>query len=188
MNFFTVSSFKPLVCAAAMMVFVATPSVGSTEEPAPTPTPRPRTLAAFASRTTLDRSAVDDTTGHVTITSENLAGLAKGRSLTIGSLAAHGRSPTKSTGGIDKKERARWRARYQKQRDVIQKLERRRAMLEVEIDRIEDGSLNARNLARLDRAKAKLRLLNEDIRREKGELASIVREARGHGAQPDWFR
>ncbi|MFV2072072.1 MAG: hypothetical protein ACC742_05390 [Thermoanaerobaculales bacterium] len=188
MNLFTVSSFKPIVRAAAMIACVATPAVGSTDQPAATPTPRPRTLAAFASHRTLDRSAVDGTTGHVTITSENLAALAAGRSLTIGSPAVSGQSSAKPTAGVDKKERARWRARYQKQSKVIQKLEQRRAMLELEIDRIEDGGMNARNLARLDRAEAKLRLLDEDILGERRRLAKIVHEARSHGAQPGWFR
>ncbi len=71
---------------------------------------------------------------------------------------------------------------------MIAGVERRRSLLEVEIDRIEDGPLTAKNLARLDHAEAKARVLDDEIRRKRAELSRIVREARRHGAEPGWFR
>ena len=48
--------------------------------------------------------------------------------------------------------------------------------------------MNAERVARLDRARAKLRHVDRQIDQEKEILARIVRQARQHGAQPDWFR
>lgn len=188
MTFFTVSSLRPAVCALAVAASVASSLAAPTDEPTPSPTPRPGTLAAYASRTSLDRRAVDGETGRVIITSENLAELAEGGAMTVGAPTKGPPVPIGQRGGAEAGERGRWRGRYMKQSEVIAKLKRRRAGIEAEIDRINRESLSAQNLARLDRAREKLRLLDQEIRRERTELAKIVREARRHGAQPGWFR
>jgi len=185
---FTISPLSTMVCAVAMVASVTSSPASPTDEPTPTPTPRPGTLAAYASRTSLDRKAVDGETGQVTITSENLAELAEGGAMTIGPPAEGPPVPIGLRGGADPGVRTRWRARYMRQRRVITKIEGRRTKVEAEIDRIKRGSLSARNLARLDRAREKLQLLDGEIRRERVELGRIVREARRHGAQPGWFR
>jgi len=119
------------------------------------------------------------------ITNNNLEVFAAGGAVTLGSVSTHRSAPVTQP---DAAERARWRKAYHKQRGVIAGLERRRNLLEVEIDHIEDGQLTAKNLARLDHVEAKARVLDGEIRREQGELSRIVREARRHGAEPGWFR
>ena len=163
-----------------IVMLAATASI-ATENPAPTPTPRPGTLAAYAGRISLRQTE----TGGVTITNENLVELAAAGAVTFGAASTRGAAPPKQP---DAAERTRWRTAYRRQRQVITGLERRRALIEVEIDHIEDGGLTARSLARLDRAKEKARVLDEQIKRERGELVRIVREARRHGAEPGWFR
>ena len=147
----------------------------------PTPTPRPGTLAAYAGRISLRQTE----TGGVTITDENLAEFAARGAVTLGAASTRGAPPPKQP---DAAERTRWRTAYRRQRHVITGLERRRALIEVEIDHIEDGGLTAKSLARLDRAKEKARVLDEQIKRERGEFVRVVREARRHGAEPGWFR
>jgi len=155
------------------------------ENPEPSPTPQPGTLAAYACRVTLDPTITGGRAGPVTITNENLAELAAVGAVTLGAVSMRGAAPEKQP---DAGERTRWRTAYREQRLVITGLERRRALLEVEIDHIEDGGLTAKNLALLDRAEAKARVLDEEIKHERSELARIVREARRHGAEPGWFR
>jgi len=171
-----------LICVISVLAAAA--SVAA-ESPTPTPAPRPGSLAAYASRLTLNRPMAVDSSDHLMITNDNLQVFAAGGAVTLGSASTNGAAPTKQP---DAAERARWRKAYFKQRDVIAGVERRRTLLEVEIDQIEDGQLTPRNLARLDRAEAKARVLEEEIRHERGELAKIVREARRHGAEPGWFR
>jgi hypothetical protein len=173
---------------AVLSLALLAASFTAAEEPVPTPTPRPGTLAAYASRTPLDRTTADEETGRVTVTSENLKELAEGGRITLGAPLGGGPASRKTSAGPTDRERERWQDRYKKQRDVIAKLETRRSKLEVEIDHIKDGKLDVRNLARLDRAEAKLDLLDGEIRREQAALARIVRDARQHGAQPGWFR
>lgn len=173
-----------VLCVAA----VAATTFSAGAESTPTPTPRPGTLAAYASRTAINRTSVDAVTGQVTVTTENLEELAKGGTIIFGSPLV-GESATRETpAGPTERERELWRKRHQKQRAVIAKLEARRSKVEVEIDHIKDGKLTIRNLARLDRAEAKLSLIEGEIRREQAALAKIIREARQHGAQPGWFR
>ncbi len=166
-----------------IFALAATTSIAA-ENPTPTPTPRPGTLAAYAGGITLDRSKPGGDAGRVMITNENLAELAARGAVTLGAVSTRG-TPPKPPGAA---ERTHWRTAYRRQRQVITGLERRRAIIEVEIDHIEDGGLTARSLARLDHAKGKARVLDEQIKRERGELVRIVREARRHGAEPGWFR
>ena len=185
MDVFNLSQSKSMCHAMCVIsVFAAAASVAA-ENPTPTPTPRPGSLAAYASRLTLDRTRAGDGTDRLMITNDNLEVFAAGGAVTLGSVPTHSSAPAKQP---DAAERARWRKAYHVQRGVIAGLERRRALLEVEIDHIEDGQLTAKNLARLDRAEAKARILDGEIRRERGELSKIVREARRHGAEPGWFR
>ncbi|MCK5438304.1 MAG: hypothetical protein KAI97_00090 [Gemmatimonadetes bacterium] len=173
-------------CHAIFVISVlAAVSLVASESPTPTPAPRPGSLAAYASRLTLNRSRAGDGTDRLMITNDNLEVFAAGGAMTLGSAPTNGAASAKQP---DTAERARWRKAYHEQRKVIAGLERRRTLLEVEIDRIEDGQLTAKNLARLDHAETKARVLDEEIKRERGELGRIVREARRHGAEPGWFR
>ena len=170
------------MCPAMCLISVlAVAALVAAENPTPTPAPRPGTLAAYAGRISLRRTE----TGGVTITNENLAELAAEGAVTLGSVSTRVGAPLKQP---DAAERARWRTAYRRQRQVITGLERRRALIEIEIDHIEDGGLTAKSLARLDHAEGKARVLDEQIKRERGELVRIVREARRHGAEPGWFR
>jgi hypothetical protein len=171
--------------AIGVISVLAAAALVAAEHPTQTPTPRPDSLAAYARRITLDRSRAAEGSDRLTITNENLEVFAAGGAVTLGSVPAHSFAPATRP---DAAERARWRKVYHKQRGVIAGLERRRALLEVEIDHIEDGQLTAKNFARLDRAEAKLRVLDEEIKHERAELVRIVREARRHGAEPGWFR
>ena len=170
------------ICAISVL---AAASLVAAESPTPTPAPRPGSLAAYASRLALNRSRAVDGSDPLMITNDNLEVFAAGGALTLGSASTKGAAPAKPP---DAAERARWRKAYDKQREVFAGLERRRTLLEVEIDHIEDGQLTPKNLARLDRAEAKARVLDEEVERERRELAKIVREARRHGAEPGWFR
>jgi uncharacterized protein YqgV (UPF0045/DUF77 family) len=154
----------------------------------PTPTPRPGTLAAYASTTKLSRSSAADANGSVTLTNANLGEIAAEGSLTLGVATTDAGQRARSKAKGTDAERNRWRAAYSKQHEVIRGLGRRRAQLDIEIDHIEDQKLDVRTLARLERAKSKLRQLETQIEAERAELARIVREARRHGAEPGWFR
>jgi hypothetical protein len=182
LNFSQTKSMCHSICVISVLAAAA--SVAA-ENPTPTPAPRPGSLAAYASHFTLNRSRVGDGADRLMITNENLEVFAAGAAMTLGSAPTNGAAPAKQP---DAAERARWRKAYHEQRKVIDGLERRRTLLEVEIDRIEDGGLTAKNLARLDHAETKARVLDEEIKRERGELGRIVREARRHGAEPGWFR
>jgi hypothetical protein len=171
-----------VICVISML---AAPALVAAENPKPTPTPRPGTLAAYARRITLDRSRAGDAADRLMITNDNLEVFAAGAAVTLGSPPTGGTAPAQQP---DAAERARWRKAYHEQRKVIAGLERRRTLIEVEINHIEDGQLTTKSLARLDRAEAKVRSLDEEIKRERSELATIVREARHHGAEPGWFR
>ena len=172
-------------CHAMCAIWVLAATALAAAENPTKPTPPPGTLAAYASRLTLNRLKAGDGTDRLMITNENLEVFAAGGAVTLGSPPTGGTAPAKQP---DAAERARWRKAYHEQRKVIAGLERRRTLLEVEIDHIEDGQLTAKNLSRLDHAEAKARLLDGEIRRERGELSRIVREARRHGAEPGWFR
>lgn len=168
------------------VVFLATAN-GETAEPA-RPTPRPGSLGAYAETVSLNRFALGDGTGRVILTNENVAGLAADGSITLGTVTPAMSKELGSAGTVDSSERARWQATHRRQRQVIANLERRRLQLVTEIDQIEDLGLTAKTMARLDRAEAKLRLLDEEIAGERAALARIVRDARQRGAEPGWFR
>ncbi len=186
MNTLTLISPKMTLCEIGAFAMITVVHSVAAEDPATKATPAPGTLAAYARKTPLNGSALRDDSGRLTLTNANLAELSTQGTIILGVAAVAARTPPE--GEPTAAERAKWRKTYFKQRDVIASLERRRALLEVEIDHIEDGRLDVRGLARLERAEAKLRLLDADIRDERKELARIVREARRHGAQPDWFR
>jgi len=171
--------------AICVISLVAAAALVAAENPTPTPTPRSDSLAAYARHITLNRSRAGDGADRLMITNENLEMFAAGGAVTLGSLPTHSSAPATQP---DAAERERWRKAFHVQRQVIAGVERRRTLLEVEIDHIEDGPLTAKNLARLDHAEAKARVLDGEIRRERGELSRIVREARRHGAEPGWFR
>jgi hypothetical protein len=81
-----------------------------------------------------------------------------------------------------------WRARFLNQRKAVTKIEARRSEVLADIEAINRERVTPRTLARLDRAKVKLRLVDKELRRARAELARIVREARRRGAEPGWFR
>ena len=176
---------KSMCRAMGVISLLAAAALVAAEHPTPAPTPRPGTLAAYARRITLDRSRAEDAADRVMITNDNLEVFAAGAAVTLGSPPTGSTAPTQQP---DAAERARWRKAHHEQRKVIAGLERRRTLIEVEINHIEDGQLTTKNLARLDRAEAKAQSLDEEIKRERSELATIVREARRHGAEPGWFR
>jgi hypothetical protein len=185
MDVLNLSQSKSMCRAMCVISVLAAAASVAAENPTPTPAPRPGSLAAYASRLTLNRSRAGAGADRLMITNDNLEVFAAGGAMTLGSAPTNGAAPAKQP---DAAERARWRKAYHEQRKVIAGLERRRTLLEVEIDRIEDGQLTAKNLARLDHAETKARVLDEEIKRERGELGRIVREARRHGAEPGWFR
>ena len=169
----------------ASLIFCRTTSIGSTAEP-PSPTPRPGSLAAYAEKVTLDRSALDVCEGRVILTNEGVTVLAADGSITLGTVKQADRKKAKSV--ANSSERSRWQAAHGKQREVIADLERRRSRLILEIDQINDLSLTAKTMARLEQSEAKLHLLDGEIAAERAELARIVRNARRRGAEPGWFR
>lgn len=178
---------KPLVCALPLTL-AAMAAAQTKAEATPTPTPRPGTLAAYASRVSLDPRMIDATTGMVVITTEDLVALGADGAVTFGDFAAKQQLPSQpavETGGA---ERSVWRARYLNQRKAVSTIEARRSEVLADIEAINRERVTPRSLARLDRAKAKLRLTDEELRRARAELARIVREARRHGAEPGWFR
>jgi hypothetical protein len=154
----------------------------------PKPTPRPGTLGAYASKITLDRSLLDDASGHLVLTNDTVADLAKGTPITLGAVVTVGHGSSKASGGRGSADRARWRAVHQKQQQVIADLEQRRFLLEIEISHLRRQRPTPKILARLDRTEAKGRHLEQEISRAREKLARIVRDARHEGAEPGWFR
>jgi len=185
MDVLSFSQSKSMCHSICVISVLATAVLVAAENPTPTPTPQPGSLAAYASRLTLNRSRAGDGADRLMITNDNLEVFAAGGAVTLGAGPTGDAAPAKQP---DAAERAHWRKAYRKQSQVIAGVERRRTLIEVEIDHIEDGRFTAKNLARLDHAKAKARVLDEEIEQERGELARIVREARRHGAEPGWFR
>jgi len=173
------------------IVFVVTTMAASAavaSTPSPTPTPRTRTLAEYAGRISLKTSGVADASGQIVISTETLSAIADGGTITIGGISVTGKARLPTPLAASPSERARWRAAHNKQTRVIVGLERRRALLEIEIHHIGDQSLTIKTMARLQRAEAKLRQLEDEISAERAELARIVRDARRDGAEPGWFR
>jgi hypothetical protein len=174
------------MAVACFLVGLSASSVSAGDSPQPTP--RPGTLAAYAEKLTLDRSALGDDTGRVILTNDSVAGLAADGSITLGTVTLEGRQKSTTSPAADNAERSRWQAAHRKQRQVIAILERRRSQLELAIDQIENQSLTARTMARLEQLELKMRQLDRDIAAERVELARIVRDARRRGAEPGWFR
>jgi chromosome segregation ATPase len=173
------------VGAFALLAGMASAAGFSADQPRPTP--RPGTLGAYAREVTLDRSALGQASGRVIVTNDTVIGVCEGASITLGAVTMDGLDAPTATRG-DSAERTRWRAAHRRQQRVIADLEERMSVLEIEIHHIEDQRLTPKILARLDRAEAKRRHLEHEIRRARDELARIVRDARRHGAEPGWFR
>jgi hypothetical protein len=187
MSLRTVVSLKYLVCALCLTLSAASEAQTKTE-PSPTPTPSPGTLAAYASRISLDPRMADPSTGSVVITTEDLAELAAEGTVTFGEYTAGQQLPAKPADGSGGAQRGMWRARFLNQRKAVSKIEARRSEVLADIEAINRERVTPRTLARLDRAKVKLRLVDKELRRARLELARIVREARRRGAEPGWFR
>jgi hypothetical protein len=175
------TSCLPLVLVSiATMVFA--------EEPPPKPTPRPGTLGAYARSITLKRSALEDEAGRLVLTNDSVAAHGAGAAITLGAVPTTKRDGLNKADGTSSAERSKWRAAHKKQQRVIVGLERRRSLLEVEIDSLENQRLTLQTMARLQASEERLQLLDREIAVERAELARIVREARRHGAEPGWFR
>jgi hypothetical protein len=181
------SSFSSSLVVIGSLISFLTPAPVFAAEP-PKPTPRPGSLGAYAQKITLDRSALGDPTGRVILTNDNVVGIGEGATITLGSVVMPEGGSSKAPDRGNSAERSRWRAAHKKQRRVIADLERQRSLLEIDIDNIEDQRLTPKILIRLDRAESKLRHIDREIVRERGELARIVRDARRRGAEPGWFR
>jgi hypothetical protein len=153
----------------------------------PRPTPRPGTLGAYAREVTLDRSALGHPSGRLILTNDSVIGICEGASITLGAVTIDGLDAPKASRS-ESAERTRWRAAHRHQQRVVASLEERMSVLEIEIHHIESQQLTPKILARLDRAEAKRRHLEKEIYRAREELAHIVRDARRHGAEPEWFR
>jgi excinuclease UvrABC helicase subunit UvrB len=169
-----------------MVVFA--PVVASPADRPPTPTPRPGTLGARAQTITLNRSALEGDRERVVLDNDAIARIGKNTSLTLGAIEPAKESRSQPAASTTTSERARWRAAHRKQSRVIIELERRRALLEIEVDHLENQRLTIKTMARIQNAEAKLRMLDREIAVERAELARIVREARRRGAEPGWFR
>jgi hypothetical protein len=126
--------------------------------------------------------------GPIVITGDNLDELGRNALFSVTSEPVAEPLEPDPDNGVDPEARERWRSKVLAQSRRIARLEARRAAVEAEIDRLERGRLDARTLDRIERAEAKLRLVDADIAREKTTLSRIVREARKQGAQPGWFR
>ena len=188
MDFFTHTHLASDSCGFAAVALVMLSTTAFSSDPAPKPTPLPGTLGAYAKNITLDRSNLGEENGRVILTNDNVVILGSGGSIILGAVATDGRGKTKKAGVADNAERARWQSAHHKQRQEIAALERRRSLLENEIDQIEDLGLTAKTMARLERAETKLLHLDQEIAREREALARIVRDARRRGAEPGWFR
>ncbi len=170
------------VFAAASTLIVIS---ADADEPEPTPTPRPTTLAAYAETISLRRPESIETDGRLTLSTEDIAELARGGALTEGRIV-FGKRPASSA--ADAREKAKWQSRVGKQKAVIEKLVLEVARIEKAIDLLEDGRLTARALARLEKSKLDLEFAREKLHRARLEFTKIIREARLQGAEPGWFR
>jgi septal ring factor EnvC (AmiA/AmiB activator) len=188
MDFPTDSQIILGLSARVFAVLLFFSAVVPAADPAPQPTPRPGTLGAYAEKITLRRSTLCDEDGHLVLTNKNVATLGDTAAITLGSVPTTERKGQRPSDREIAAERSRWRGAHQRQQDVIEALERRRARLEVEIKYLENQSLTIKTMARLQTAEARLQQLDREIAVERAELARIVREARRHGAEPGWFR
>jgi hypothetical protein len=172
--------------ALAALCAGLTSAVGLAEDQA-RPTPRPGTLGAYAREITLDRTVLEQSAGRLILTNDTVIHICEGARITLGAVTVGGHDVPKAPNDANPEKR-RWQAAYRRQQGVIADLSERMSLLEIEIDLIEKQQLTPKVLARLDRAEAKRRYLEQKIRHARGELARIVRDARRHGAEPEWFR
>lgn len=185
--------YPPLLSNTGPLLVVVTalawswPAVCSASD-APRPTPRPGTLGAYARTITLDRSALGGSAAPIILTNDTVADAGKRAAITLGAVITPGRVSSNPASEPDGSRRARWKAAHDRQRRVIEDLERRKSLLELEIDHLENQRLTPKILARLDRAESKRGHFEREIARARQELARIVRDARRHGAEPGWFR
>jgi hypothetical protein len=158
------------------------------ETPGPRPTPKPGTLAAIACSRSLNRAPELDQTGVIVITDDNLDQLGRDATLTLLTSTIADSSVVETNHSADPKTREKWRKKVLAQSSVIARLEARRNDAEEELNRLERGKLDSRTLDRIAKAESKLQTIDAEIRSEKAQLSTIIREARKEGAQPGWFR
>ena len=154
----------------------------------PRPTPKPGTLAAIASSRSLNRVPELDETAVIVITDDNLNQLGRGAALTLMTSTIADSSVVETDHSADPKTREKWRKKVLAQSSVIARAEARRVDAEAELNRLERGKLDSRTLDRIAKAESKLQTIDAEIRSEKAQLSTIIREARKEGAQPGWFR
>ena len=188
MDGFTPTRHSPRLSAFAVVALISVAMTCHAADPPPKPTPRPGTLGAYAEGVTLDRSSLVDPDGHLILTNDDISTIARNGKITLGTVTGSGRPSSKQPGAADRAERERWRTAHRNQRQVIARLEQRRALVEIEIEHLQDQHLTIKTMARLQRAEAKRNQLDREIAAERAELARIVREARRRGAEPGWFR
>ena len=155
-----------------------------TPDATPTPTHRPRRLGDIRLKTT-ERSGDND---RIVISDANLADLADRGSVTVAGTTTSGSTGLKPRKTPSRGDRERWRKVILGQKRVIADLDRKRLRIEAEIDLVERGRLDARALARIERARIELRSVERHIGTETAELGRLFREARRQGAEPGWFR
>ncbi len=171
-------------------VFVLTwaSALQAADPPGPQPTPKPGTLAAIACSRSLNRVPELDQTGVIVITDDNLNQLGRGAAITLMTSTIADPSAVETDHRTDPNTREKWRKKVLAQGNVIARLEARRVDTESELNRLERGKLDARTLDRIAKAESKLQTIDAEIRSEKAQLSTIIREARKEGAQPGWFR
>lgn len=181
------SLHRARISVATLLVILAPVAATPADRP-PEPTPRPGTLAARALTITLNRAVLAGDGERVVLDNDAISRIGGKTSLTLGVVEPATGKGSSQGATATASERARWRAAHRKQRRVIAELERRRGLLEIEVDHLENQRMTLKTLARLRNAEAKLQMLDREIAVERAELARIVREARRRGAEPGWFR
>jgi hypothetical protein len=179
---------NPLTSSLAFMIAFGVTSTGAAVEPAPTPTPKAGSLAALAAGRQLQRGTAAHNESPIVITDHNLGRFADDAVVTLMTSTAADAAPVEPVAAVDPKLRQRWRTLVLRQRVVIAKLESKRRAVETEIDRLGRGRLDSKTLDRIEKAEAKLELVDAELARENTELSRMVRDARKQGAQPGWFR
>jgi hypothetical protein len=179
---------RQLISIWAVSVAAWNPVSRATDEQSTTVQPRPGSLSAAARTRSLVRPPGTDTATPIVITNDTLDELADGAIVTILTRTAAPDPVLRPDGPVDPKTRETWRRKVLAQSKVIARVEGRRARVVDEISRLERGRLDSRTLDRIEKAEAKLRLIDTELAREKTELSRVVRAARKDGAQPGWFR
>jgi hypothetical protein len=197
------STGHPTTFRIAGLVLFAAGSFLEAADPTPTTSPTPAAvrrelhLGEYADRATLERDGTTPPEGAVVITNETVGRLGEGGHLTICTpdpRPTAGSSWSGSTATpVPTAVRNRWRRRVEAQNQRIVEAERELARIDARIEALEDaafdgGSRAYRLWARLDEARARRRIAEVALRRERTKLSSIMRDARKEGAQPGWFR